>query len=789
MKDWSSKSLALSDKFAYSTGSLGKEIVHGLISCCIFLYCIHNLGLDVLFLGVLYVAHNLLGVIVAPFLGILLDNTHCRFGKYKPWAFIGAVINMLALVAFYCIPHVPTDDLELYVAIVYLVWSFGFFVLDIPSWSVLSIFNTNGFTRDTMATVPNITNHLGCNMLVILAMPVMAHTPAFHAFNGNEYTLGAICAFFIMLVSQSIFLLFLRTGFFPYQGSNHSTSESAVADCAAAAAAPAAATVGQAAGDEADADDESGKSETLADLNMKALAENSSALFPAGAVSQAGVAGDSYQGSFLRGDNKAAVKLSHAHDTHETNHSRSSFHGHIHSHNHAPDYVFMQSNNAFIPAFEGCMLSSSPVRREVMSGARLDRVQSVRPAGDESRAAFSQRLRLIGQVLFKNDQLLVIFINTVLMCTSVGIMLGAYAVFVFEHSLQFDSSVYVILIVAGLLQLFAMASFEALVSRTSRSFVFNLSIYMMIAGFALLFLACEIEDMLLPVLAASIFICNMGLGLCKVAMTSMTVDTVDYGEFKLSVRTDGLIFSLRSMALNLGDTISFFFYGGAVSVTWIFESERQSGMDFSINIAVGIVTVLGLATVLIYQNFYKLNGAFYRNVLNNLQYLRQNQRATISDTRNRFMLRYALDESTMIIKLKARNIDDIVTSMVQKLSEVNAISSEHDYMSDLRNRLAQGPCGIAEGIALPHAKSSAVRRATVVVATLDEPIDLGALDERKCDLVFLLASPDDGQTHINLLGRLSLLLNEQGFADKLRACGSSTELFERLIQCEKHIVR
>ena len=110
-------------------------------------------------------------------------------------------------------------------------------------------------------------------------------------------------------------------------------------------------------------------------------------------------------------------------------------------------------------------------------------------------------------------------------------------------------------------------------------------------------------------------------------------------------------------------------------------------------------------------------------------------------------------------------------------------------MQDLKARLALGPCGIAEGIALPHAKSSSVRRATVVVATLDEPLDLGALDGRKCDLVFLLASPDDGETHLNLLGRLSLLLNEQGFADKLRTSGSPTELFERLIQCEKHIVK
>ena len=77
----------------------------------------------------------------------------------------------------------------------------------------------------------------------------------------------------------------------------------------------------------------------------------------------------------------------------------------------------------------------------------------------------------------------------------------------------------------------------------------------------------------------------------------------------------------------------------------------------------------------------------------------------------------------------------------------------------------------------------------MVVATLDTPIDLGSLDGRKSDLIFLLASPDDGETHLKLLGRLSLLLNEPGFADKLRDCGSTTEIFERLVQCEKHVVK
>ena len=447
--------------------------------------------------------------------------------------------------------------------------------------------------------------------------------------------------------------------------------------------------------------------------------------------------------------------------------------------------------------FQNAASSQHTASSTASSSASASAGASSRTATDSSTGvkikgllpAFKLSWRTIGKVLLKNDQLLVVFLSTIMLYTAFGIFLGAsISIFIENHILN-NPLLYAIVLVSCLLQLLAMVSFEPLVRYTSRAFVFNLGVYLIVLGALVLLFVQEDMRFIFPIVTVSACFSSIGLGLTKVALTSMTIDTVDYGDFKLSVRTDGLIFSLRAMAHRIGETIALFFYGGALLTAYVFDSRHAIGLPFSINWAIFMVVILSLVTIFIYYNFYKLNGAFYRNILNNLQYLRQNQKAAHeTHTPNRFMLRYSLDESTMIIKLKAQSQDELIRALVQKLSEVNAITSEHDYMCDLNARLNVGPCGVAEGIALPHAKSSAVRRATVVVATLDTPLDLGALDGRKCNLIFLLASPDDPQTHLNLLARLSLLLNEPGFADKLRASGSSTELFERLIQCEKHIV-
>jgi mannitol/fructose-specific phosphotransferase system IIA component (Ntr-type) len=120
---------------------------------------------------------------------------------------------------------------------------------------------------------------------------------------------------------------------------------------------------------------------------------------------------------------------------------------------------------------------------------------------------------------------------------------------------------------------------------------------------------------------------------------------------------------------------------------------------------------------------------------------------------------------------------------------VRAINSKHDFLKAIKEKMEQNPAGIAHGIAIPHARGSFVNRSAVAVASLSRPINCGALDNKPCDLFFLIAVPDDGKSHISILANLSLILSEPGFADKLRRAGSSEEITKRLILCEKKLFK
>lgn len=921
----------LRDKIAYAIGSLGKEVVFGVFSSCLFLYCIQELSLDATFLGVLYLTNIVIGIVLAPIFGVLLDNTCTRFGKYKPWVVGSTILNLIALAVFFFLPQFGTDIGEriIYISAIYTLWALSFLMLDTPGWAMLSIFNTNNITRDVMSQVPNFNHHLGNQLFILATLPLLDNLPVFFTVNTDTYTTVIISCGFLLLFSQTIFVLMLHPSYnqsCPRRAAAQRAAEAkakamasatvttALASATASAGAAIASTrtiVGAGAAVGATAGTVGAAEAAIAKVTPKATtnqtqpqtAASSAVASLAQAEEQANAAhvqameretqeaarrqqeidfmaatsvvslDDGTGNNMIRSISKFLApvrKFIEGNPNHKSTpnlgsvplpqHQNSNYQYPYNNHNadfsvaatsNQPNesssrgyesYAALSSSSSYGNApssnpwnqsqwAKGNMFSSAPlgqnglsatmyqnfnaVPAELLYSQQLNREQQnqglTRAKNSASQAqntanslvstalaihtsSANQRLlnlRSTLQVLTKNDQLLVVFLSTILLYTIYGLIMGGYFSLFIEKQQLFSPSIYAIIVTGLLTHLGAISSFELLVRRTSRSAVFNISLLLMLLGFILILFVqnSNNNELFLPILVVSYILSSAGIGFSKVAITSMTIDTVDYGEFKLSVRTDGLIFALRNVAHNLGELIVFFYYSSAVFVIFS-QVPRTFGLSFNLNLAVILVIILLILCGLIYMHLYKLNGAFYRNVLNNLQFLKQNQHwHSHNPTTNRFMLRYALDESAMIIKLKAKNVDELMRAMVQKLSEVNAITSEHDYMVDLQKRLRQGACGIAEGIALPHAKSSAVRRATVVVATLDTPMDLGALDDRKCDLIFLLASPDDGFTHLNLLGRLSLLLNEPNFADKLRTSGSPTELFERLVQCEKHLVR
>ena len=127
------------------------------------------------------------------------------------------------------------------------------------------------------------------------------------------------------------------------------------------------------------------------------------------------------------------------------------------------------------------------------------------------------------------------------------------------------------------------------------------------------------------------------------------------------------------------------------------------------------------------------------------------------------------------------------TSKKQALQELAKHAAQITGLHDrtifdvLLERERLGTTGVGRGIAIPHGKLSELDSLHGVFAVLEQPIDFDAVDDQPVDLIFLLLAPESaGADHLKALARVSRLLRDSTFCDRLRSTNSADALFEAL---------
>ncbi|CAE6918497.1 EIIA 2 [Vibrio sp. B1REV9] len=130
------------------------------------------------------------------------------------------------------------------------------------------------------------------------------------------------------------------------------------------------------------------------------------------------------------------------------------------------------------------------------------------------------------------------------------------------------------------------------------------------------------------------------------------------------------------------------------------------------------------------------------------------------------MITKLINENLIKLELQATSKEDVFKELVAVLHDQGRISDQEQFLADIKAREELGNTGFEEGVAIPHAKSSAVIEPAVVIGVSKSGIEYGAEDGLPSKLFFMIASPDGGDNHhIEVLAELSSKLIEDGFID------------------------
>lgn len=136
-----------------------------------------------------------------------------------------------------------------------------------------------------------------------------------------------------------------------------------------------------------------------------------------------------------------------------------------------------------------------------------------------------------------------------------------------------------------------------------------------------------------------------------------------------------------------------------------------------------------------------------------------------------------LVKDVMIMDLQATDKKGVIDEMVEKMYAGDRITDITTYKAGILAREAQTSTGLGDGIAMPHAKNQAVKKATVLFAKSSKGIDYKALDGQPTYLFFMIAAPEDANdTHLQALASLSKRLIHPEFVAKLKEVKTPDEV-------------
>jgi fructose-specific phosphotransferase system IIA component len=130
------------------------------------------------------------------------------------------------------------------------------------------------------------------------------------------------------------------------------------------------------------------------------------------------------------------------------------------------------------------------------------------------------------------------------------------------------------------------------------------------------------------------------------------------------------------------------------------------------------------------------------------------------------------------VPLESLDKQGVLFELVDLLSDAGRIGEPEALKEAVWEREVTRTTGIGYGLAIPHGKSESCDRLVMAVGKPAEPIDFNAIDGQPVSVIFLLASPPD-QTgaHIQALARVSRLMTDSSFREKVMAAEDSESLF------------
>ena len=176
----------MKSRLSYAAGAFGNDVFYATLSTYFIMFVtthLFNTGDPkqnshyVLLITNIIAILRILEVFIDPLIGNMIDNTHTKYGKFKPWVVGGGIISSIALLLLFTdLGGLNKTNPFLYLVlfgIIYLVMDVFYSIKDIGFWSMIPALSLDSHEREKMATFARIGSTIGANIVGVAIMPIV----------------------------------------------------------------------------------------------------------------------------------------------------------------------------------------------------------------------------------------------------------------------------------------------------------------------------------------------------------------------------------------------------------------------------------------------------------------------------------------------------------------------------------------------------------------------------------------------------------------------------------------
>lgn len=154
----------------FSLGTIGRDFLYFLFNSFLMTFILFTKTTDnkmLMVVGAIIVVARIFDALNDPIMGGIVENTRTKWGKYKPWQLLGAVLTGAVIISVFCVKLDGWSYIG-FLAFAYLMFSITFTMNDISYWGMLPSLTSDEHERNKLTSCAQLLASAGVGLASLL---------------------------------------------------------------------------------------------------------------------------------------------------------------------------------------------------------------------------------------------------------------------------------------------------------------------------------------------------------------------------------------------------------------------------------------------------------------------------------------------------------------------------------------------------------------------------------------------------------------------------------------------